>query len=209
MKRKECRMKKQIRSQFRAFTLSELLVVIAIIAILAALLLPAITKSRERARQMTCISNVKQIVAGIFMYASDNRMMLPAGGASATAFRTNLTTYLKDTKVFECPSDRGADQTPGPVANCFESYQTSYMYAYQDLANAGVGSVSRMKMTSFDYPSKKVLIFEPPLFSGNSISKPQTQWHSSQRASVMGFLDGHSDLVFSNYINISSNNVYY
>ena len=55
----------------RGFTLIELLVVIAIIAILAAILFPVFAKAREKARQTTCLSNVKQITLGILQYAQD------------------------------------------------------------------------------------------------------------------------------------------
>jgi prepilin-type N-terminal cleavage/methylation domain-containing protein/prepilin-type processing-associated H-X9-DG protein len=95
----------------RGFTLIELLVVIAIIAILAAILFPVFARAREKARQTTCLNNVKQITLGILMYASDYDEKLPMlydlGSPRQGIIRTTQP-YVKNWDIHDCPS---ADMT--------------------------------------------------------------------------------------------------
>jgi prepilin-type N-terminal cleavage/methylation domain-containing protein/prepilin-type processing-associated H-X9-DG protein len=96
------------------FTLIELLVVIAIIAIIAAILFPVFAQVREKARQTSCASNLKQLAAALTMYAQDNDETMitetaaPAinGGADQEVpYDRQLVPYVKSDQVYGCPSD--------------------------------------------------------------------------------------------------------
>jgi len=93
----------------RGFTLIELLVVIAIIAILAAILFPVFAKAREKARQTSCLSNVKQISLGVLQYVQDYDERTPPGGnvdmMSHAHPWASAMPYVKNDQVFACPSD--------------------------------------------------------------------------------------------------------
>jgi len=82
------------------FTLIELLVVITIIAILAAILFPVFAKAREKARQITCTSNMKQMGLAYFQYVSDYDQTYPP----VPNWKSQLQPYIKTTKINVCPS---------------------------------------------------------------------------------------------------------
>jgi prepilin-type N-terminal cleavage/methylation domain-containing protein len=111
----------------KGFTLIELLVIIAIIAILSAILFPVFAQVREKARQTTCLSNLKQIGLGITQYTQDyDEVMPPAWQSSDGHWDDNLYArwsdlifpYIKSGGVFNCPdmisSGGEADAPWGP-----------------------------------------------------------------------------------------------
>jgi prepilin-type N-terminal cleavage/methylation domain-containing protein/prepilin-type processing-associated H-X9-DG protein len=111
------------RTHPTGFTLIELLVVIAIIAILAAILFPVFAQAREKARQTTCASNLRQLGLAAMMYAQDyDQRYVPWWGdgvQKGQGWSSILLPYVKNVQLFACPSD-GVSR--GTTANPRRSY---------------------------------------------------------------------------------------
>lgn len=150
---------KKVKNRGRAFTLIELLVVIAIIAILAAMLLPALASAKQRAWTTTCSSNLRQIGIAMRMFADDNNEQYPESGGDiywgAVDGATHLPSWMEqafpnlgNTNVYNCP---GNIQLPvnmrGPF-NYFNGDRAAFV-----LANAD----APVKSTRILYPSAYVL----------------------------------------------------
>jgi len=143
----------------RAFTLIELLVVIAIIAILAALLLPVLSKAKQRAWTTNCNSNLHQIGLGMNMFADDNNELYPESGSTIywgaidpttgkASWMEQIFSYVGNTNAYNCPGNvqlPAAEQGP---FNYFNGARAAYV---------AVSNFASVKGTAITLPAAYVL----------------------------------------------------
>ncbi|MFP3903196.1 MAG: DUF1559 domain-containing protein [Armatimonadota bacterium] len=192
----------------RGFTLIELLVVIAIIAILAAILFPVFARAREKARQSSCLSNVKQIGLAYMQYAQDydetycvwrNNMGTPKPNTGDDVYWYQaIYPYVKNSQVYVCPSR--ADRSVGYGQNC------DHM-GYGSSGSTG----APVKLADVDYPAQTILFAEntsacfycPHRWIDNPGSY-QSLYDNYVQAAVhneggnIGFCDGHAKWMMKN-----------
>ena len=193
----------------KAFTLIELLVVIAIIAILASMLLPALSTAKQRAWKISCISNLHQIGLGMTIYGDDANGLYPESGGNIPwnviypqtrnySWMQQIISYVQNTNVYHCPANKLLPADRQSAFNYFNGSRAAYVASGQD---ASVNS-RQIKFPVAYVLSGDTLDFDPgdadkDDYSQNCVGGlangyPWEDWQAHSKGQNILFADGHS-----------------
>jgi prepilin-type N-terminal cleavage/methylation domain-containing protein/prepilin-type processing-associated H-X9-DG protein len=193
----------------RGFTLIELLVVIAIIAILASILFPVFARAREKARQSSCLANVKQLGIAIQMYTDDYDETLPrysngtvmvSGSPQIQTWARVIKPYVKNNQLYICPSKKTngwmfEDDTDKVWAPCGYGVNDAYVFpgtGYSVVSLAQFEDPASTITLSERYQLNTAIIYAPVLRGGAGANPPcNVDCRHNDGANFL-FLDGHA-----------------
>jgi prepilin-type N-terminal cleavage/methylation domain-containing protein/prepilin-type processing-associated H-X9-DG protein len=201
------------RAGLWSFTLIELLVVIAIIAILAAMLLPALSAAKQRAWTIACNSNLHQISLGMTLYADENRGLFPESGgtipwdpanpdARTNGWMQQIFAYVRNTNAYRCPGNQQLPLASQSPFNYFNGARAAYV-----VANGGAPVDSKRILFPFAYVLSGDTIDNGQYFATNDCDKddysqncvgggenglPDVDWEAHSQGQNVLFADGHA-----------------
>ncbi|MCW3061044.1 MAG: prepilin-type N-terminal cleavage/methylation domain [Capsulimonas sp.] len=198
----------RVQAQHRGFTLIELLVVIAIIAILAAILFPVFAKAREKARQVSCLSNEKQIGLGLLQYVQDNDETYPSGSRTGygqpavpgywdgygVGWAGKIYPYVKSVSVFKCPDDSGSTT---PVIS----------YAMNGNFIPDHSTAASITLAKLNSPAKTVFLLEVSQYNSPAVADITQEAVSGDTVGLEDNLIGYSRFATGQMRNIGNTKV--
>jgi prepilin-type N-terminal cleavage/methylation domain-containing protein/prepilin-type processing-associated H-X9-DG protein len=176
----------------RGFTLIELLVVIAIIAILAAILFPVFASAREKARQTTCASNLKQLGLAFTQYEQDYDEMVPCGNqissGNVPGWAEQVYPYVQSVAVYACPDDTTV--WAAVYNDATVSYSMNVALLYNELNHVN----QPFNLAKMNAPSSTVLLVEV-----NQGRMVVPKYMSNPANWCSGYANGYESPVYASY----------